>query len=272
MKTSMLVLCLLPLLLHAAELPEKTTLFEVARHLYRWHMDETHIEGMIRNDEVVFFLRPVEQELDPEDRSQVVEVLLGGTGFGATLKKADYAIPELDTVVKNDTFQIIHVFRYPENTVGQDGVLKQTYPYREVVTYLFETRNTLTFPGEEMLEKLRIAVRDPIGEMVKKKQLPLDGSPEILHLAPISPVANEMWVLWERGQILIRYASEFDLESDDAWRHPEHAISIYDLAEQVVVSLHEVPGSNAYITRDKAGRALFNCVILGKRIESIPKR
>ncbi len=47
---------------------------------------------------------------------------------------------------------------------------------------------------------------------------------------------------------------------------------IYDIDEQVVVSLQEVPGSNAYLTRDQVGRALYNCMILGKRVilEPVP--
>ena len=39
-----------------------------------------------------------------------------------------------------------------------------------------------------------------------------------------------------------------------------------DIDEQTVVSLDEVAGSNAYLTRDQVGRALFNCIVLGKRM------
>jgi hypothetical protein len=33
-----------------------------------------------------------------------------------------------------------------------------------------------------------------------------------------------------------------------------------------VVSLDEVAGSNAYMTRDHVGRILFNCIVLGRRV------
>jgi hypothetical protein len=54
------------------------------------------------------------------------------------------------------------------------------------------------------------------------------------------------------------------------WEHDELAVSFYDLDEQVVVSLDEVAGSNAYLTRDQVGRALFNCIVLGKRVALDP--
>jgi hypothetical protein len=41
---------------------------------------------------------------------------------------------------------------------------------------------------------------------------------------------------------------------------------VYGLHENVVVSLGEVPGSNGYVTRDWATRALFNCIALGQKV------
>ena len=45
---------------------------------------------------------------------------------------------------------------------------------------------------------------------------------------------------------------------------------MYNIDEQTVVSLDEVAGSNAYMTRDQVGRALFNCIVLGRRLEFEP--
>jgi len=41
---------------------------------------------------------------------------------------------------------------------------------------------------------------------------------------------------------------------------------IYDLDQQVVVSHHEAPGSNRFLMRYQASRALFNCIVLGQRM------
>ena len=48
--------------------------------------------------------------------------------------------------------------------------------------------------------------------------------------------------------------------------HDELAVRIFDIDEQVVVSLDEVPGSNAYLTRDQVGRVLYNCMVYGKSL------
>ena len=253
-----------------AKTPDRPALYELARHLYRWHMDEDNIDGMIRENEVIFYVRDIPQDLDDDDQSKVVDVLLGGTGFGATMKLANYSIPELKLEVKSEGFKVNNVFVFKEDPEGDESFTKVSVPYKEMVDYLFRTRAEMAFPDEAMLDKLRTAVREPMKEVIEKKGIKVDGAPETLHLASVSPVANELWVLWERDKVLLRYASDFDLNTDAAWEHPDHAITIYDLDDQVVVSLHEVPGSNAYITRDMAGRALFNCVILGKRIEVIP--
>jgi hypothetical protein len=50
------------------------------------------------------------------------------------------------------------------------------------------------------------------------------------------------------------------------WGHAALAVRTYDLAEQTVVSLDEVPGSNEFLTRDQVGRALYNCMVLGRRM------
>lgn len=254
-----------------AELPDRDTLFETARYLYRWHLDESHIEGMIANNEVVFLAKAIPLDLDEGDRSEAVEVLIQGTGFGADLKKSDYSIPELGLQVKDDTFKIVSVFTTENIPIETASYQTFRYPYREVVDYLFRTRNDLAFPDQTMMTRLRSAVGEKVRDLAERKGIQLGSEPEILHLSSLSPVSDEIWIFWERAKLLIRYASEFDLDTPDAWEHADMATTFYDLDEQVVVSLEEVPGSNAYITRDMAGRAIFNCVILGKRIEVVPE-
>ena len=70
--------------------------------------------------------------------------------------------------------------------------------------------------------------------------------------------------------MLIRFASDIDLASPAVWEHEELAARLYDIDENVVVSLDEVAGSNAYLTRAQVGRALYNCIVLGRRVELQP--
>jgi hypothetical protein len=41
----------------------------------------------------------------------------------------------------------------------------------------------------------------------------------------------------------------------------------YHIDRHVVITLDEVGVSNEFMTRNEAGRALFNCVVLGKKVE-----
>lgn len=269
MNRILILLLLLPGSL-LAELPGRETLFETARHLYRWNLDEIHLEKMIQNDEVVFYVREIPLELDEGDQSDAAEVIIGGTGFGANLKRSDYSIPEMGLVVKDKDFKIFNVFQAEPTPTDADSYEVFRYPYKEVVDYLFQTRNDLAFPDDEMLAHLRETVEELVLEAARHKGLELGNHSEILHFSSLSPVSNEIWFFWERANLLIHYASDFDLNTEEAWEHADMATTLYDLEKQVVVSYHEVPGSNAYITRDMAGRALFNCLVLGKRIEVIP--
>ena len=78
-------------------------------------------------------------------------------------------------------------------------------------------------------------------------------------------MANELWVFWEAGRVLLYFVSDLDLANPYVWEYQELSARIYDVAEQVVVTLQETPGSNAFLTRDQVGRALYNCIVLGRR-------
>ena len=135
-------------------------------------------------------------------------------------------------------------------------------PAAELRDYLFRTRTQAEFPNAAMLERLRVALREHLGLDPQKREL----GEQIVHLAPLSPVANELWVFWENRKMLIRFASDLDLENPALWQHQSLAVRTYDIETQTVISLNEAPGSNAFLTRDQVGRGLYNCVILGKRL------
>jgi hypothetical protein len=136
--------------------------------------------------------------------------------------------------------------------------------------YLFRTRTRLGPPGDELLARMRLAAREEIGEHLAARGTPWPTETQAVHLSPLSPIANEAWVLWEEGRLLLRFASDIDLADPAVWVHEELAVRLYDIDEQVVVSLDEVAGSNAYVTRDQVGRVLFNCLVLGTRVALDP--
>lgn len=247
------------------ELLRQSYLFEIVRHLYRWHLDETEIDRVVGNKRFVFWIRRIEANLDPGDHSILGEILLPDLSLRIKVKKADYQIEELGTTVKSQTFKITQVARadIPDRPLRSWVVIEcETSKLRD---YLFRTRNQRDYPDAVLVDRLRQAVRL---EAAKEGILSTNTAAGDLnvHLAPLSPVANETWVFWEAGHKLFYFASDIDLNNPTVWEHEALMARIFDLDQQVVVSHEEAPGSNRFLTRYQVSRALFNCVILGQRV------
>ena len=245
-----------------AELLNSPYLFEVVRHLFRWYMDESDLEKLAGIKRFPFWVRKLDLPLDPGDRSQLAEIVLPLVGISAMVKKADYTIEDLGAAVKSSGFRLVNVARVVPPPAPPPGAIEVAADFREMRDYLFRTRAQAEFPDAEMFERLRVALREHFQLDPNQRE----AGEHVVHVAPLSPVANELWVFVENKKLLVRYASDLDLENPALWAHQSLAVRTYDILNQTVVSLHEAPGSNAFLTRDQVGRALYNCVILGRRI------
>lgn len=245
------------------ELLERPYLYEVTRHLFRWYMDESDVEKIAGVKEFPFWVRRLDVKLDEGDRSQIAEIILPAVGISARVKKADYAVEELGIEVKSQAFRIVNVARIavpPERPADCAEVLAG---YEEIKDYLFRTRSQAEFPDAAMFERLRVTLRKHLGFGPETRA----AGEHVVHVAPLSPVANELWVFIESRKMLVHFASDVDLENPATWEHQTLGVRTCDVLNQTVVSHDEAPGSNAFLPRDQVGRALFNCVILGRRIE-----
>ncbi len=245
-----------------AEVRDPAFLFEVIGHLYRWYLDEVDVIRATRAGNTTLWVRSLHPDLDEGDRSLYAEVFLPGVGISVKLKKADYPVPELGAVVKSDRFKIIGVQRKPLPPDLEESFVAVEMDPSRLREFLFVNRNKATYPEGELLTRMRLAVRKHMRE--KAESLP--KGPVTVHFAPLSPVANEAYVFWEDGRLLVRFASDLDLENPKVWEYEDLAVELIDIDEQMVVSFEEVAGSNAYYTRDQIGRALFNCIILGRKV------
>ena len=247
-----------------AELTDMDFLCQITQHLYRWYMDEDDVEKktVAQAEEFIYWVRRLDVKLDEGDRSVIGELLLPQLGIRVMVKKADYAIEDLGIEVKSRGFRIVNVSREPLPAEPPPGAAVVKMDYAQMREELFRKRAEARFPDEAMQERLRMAVRDYY------HLDPADTRPreQVIHVAPLSPVANELWVFLETRKILVRFASDIDLEEPEMWKHQALAIRTYDILKQTVVSLNEAAGSNEFLTRDQVGRALFNCVVLGKRL------
>ena len=248
-----------------AEVLEPTFLYEITRHLYRWYMDESDVEKQSGEPDFPFWVRRADAPLDPGDRSALATILLPRMGIEVKVKKADYAIEELGLAVKSKGFRIVNVARVPVPAAPPPGAAVAAVEYAAMKDYLFRTRTQAEFPDEAMFERLRVALREHFGLDPGQRE----AGRFVVHVAPLSPVANELWVFLESRKLLVRFASDVDLENPEMWKHQTLGVRTYDVLTQTVVSLDEAAGSNAFLTRDQIGRALFNCVVLGRRIEVV---
>lgn len=248
---------------------EPAYLYEVVRYLYRWHLDESEVERIVSAKQFAFWVRRLAPQLDAGDRSVFGEILLPQLGLQVKVKKADYAIEELGIDVKSQSFKITQVTRgrLPVRASQHSTVVAVQMP--ELMDYLFRTRNQRDYPEAALVERLRAALR----EQAAKEGLLSTNAPtgeQIVHLAPLSPVANDTWVFWEAGHKLLHFASDIDLANPAVWQHQTLLVRIFDLDQQVVVTHEEAPGSNRFLTRYQVSRALFNCIVLGQRITVPP--
>lgn len=251
------------------ELTQPAYLYEIVRYLYRWQLDESEVEQIVASKKFVFWVRRLEAKLDTGDRSVLGEILLPQVNLRVKVKKADYTIEELGTEVKSQSYRITQVTRGQLPRRPPKPYTVVAVDMQEMRDYLFRTRNQRDFPDAALIERLRGAVRE---QAAKEGVLSTNTTPteQVVHLAPLSPVANETWVFWEAGRKLLYFASDIDLANPAVWQHQSLMVRIFDLDQQVVVTHEEAPGSNRFLTRYQVSRALYNCVVLGHRITVPP--
>jgi hypothetical protein len=253
-----------------AELTQRVYLQLVMRYLYRWQLDESEFETILSQKDVVFWIRPLHPKLDPGDRSQFAEILLPQVNLSARVKKASYTIPEIETAVKSQNFKIVLVTQgeVPRHRPSDSTLV--TLNSSELRNFLFQTRFQRDYFDPVIVEHLRrVAHEQAVKEGLLDTNI-LSGQ-QIINIAPLSPVANETWVFWEIRRKLFYIASDIDLADPAFWKFQTLNIRSFDLNEQVVISQEEASGSNFYLTRYQISRALFNCVVLGQRIDVPPR-
>jgi hypothetical protein len=253
------------------ELMQQQTLSEIVRHLYRWYWDEADIERAAEMREWVFWVRPVDVKLDPGDHSLFAEILLPQLGTTVRLKKADYTIEEMKTPVKSQNFRIKSVGRMPLPSQPPEDCEVVKVNMDEMKQYLFRTRNQPDYPDAELFERMRQALRKELEKESAMSTNPPTGE-QIVFVAPLSPVGNDVWMFWENPKLLIRFASDIDLSNPAVWEHETLMVHVYDPYQQMVISLDEAAGSKRFLTRNQIGRALYNCIVLGQRATVTPRK
>ena len=246
---------------------EEPFLAEVALHLYAWFLDEDDYDPDRVGDDatLVFRVRRPEVKADEGDESEWADIRIPQLNLGATVKRPDYAIEELGLEVRSSKFRIVNVYRLePENCEFPEEEDWRTVEcsLERLMAELRDSPARGTFPDEALSERLYQACC---------RQLEIDPDArgkgdQIIHIAPMSPVVNEVWVFLENQNLFMQFTSDTDIENPELWGAQQLRVRTIDAANNTVVSMEEMPGSNVYVTRDQVGRLLYNCIVFGKRI------
>jgi len=245
-----------------AELGGDDGFFELVHYLYRWDLDESDFRRRDLALQRQFWLRRLQVVTDENDNSRFMEAVFPAVGVTVTLKKTDYRIPELKLDVKSKGYRVVRISREPRSVSEASDYARLEFDTGALYGRLFQERFRAEFPSEEFLGRLRVSVAKQVAELALPMARP---SVYTVYFAPVHAVSNEMWAYWEEGKLLFHFTSDIDLYNPAVWDHDTLGVSIYDTVEQTVVSHEEKPGDDRFITRDQVGRALYNCIVLGKK-------
>lgn len=245
----------------AEPLAPDTFYFHLMEYVYHWHFDEAM--AMVEPDAgpVTLWVRRLHPDLDEGDESKFAEVWAPRIGLLVELKKAQYRIPEMDLDVSDQGFKVQTITWQREAPARKRAWQVLHFDRKSLQDHLFQSRQRALFPNDALRSRLREAVLEHMSDSLPEE----DDQTQVFYTAPISPVCNDLWVFWENRDVLLQFSADMDLSHEDFWDHITLNLDVFELREDVVVTLDEVPGSNAYITKDWVGRVLYNCIVQGEK-------
>jgi hypothetical protein len=250
-----------------AQLQEKPYAFAVLEYLYRWHFDQSYVLEAGKVDTLEIWVRPLHPRLDAGDKSEFAEMWIPAVNTRVELKRSDYLIPEMNLAVVDPSFKINHVTRQPRPPASRSDYQVSSYPLAEVQDHLFNSR-TNRMP---MSDNLRTAARKLVLEYLVKAHPAPFTEDQILYVAPVSSVCNDLWAFWESDRKIMLFSADTGLANPGFEQLSQLRLEVIDLDKDVVASTQEVPGSNAFVTKDWVGRMFFNCILYGERIVRTPE-
>ncbi len=245
------------------QLQEKPFVFAVLEYLYRWHFDQSFVLEAGKEDTLEVWVRELHPRLDDGDRSGFAEMWIPALNMRVELKHSDYLIPEMNLAVVDRSFKVKRVVRQLRSPASRSRYEVSRYALSEVQDHLFGSRTNQM----QMSDNLRVAARKLVFDYLNKAHPAPFTEDQILYVAPVSSVCNDLWAFWETDRKLMLFSADMDLANPGFEQLSQLRLEVIDLDKDVVASTKEVPGSNAFVTKDWVGRMFFNCILYGERIE-----
>jgi hypothetical protein len=250
-----------------ARLRDPAFQYEIIRYCYLWYLDDRFFVATARETSFELWFRPVKPRApDPGDESRYAELWIPVAQIQLQLKLADYPIPELGRRVRSPGYRITRAAPSPTAPGPRQDYAVITVERDQVRAYLTEVRGRPHLPEARLRVRLVAAMK----EVVKLHPPANPAGPQIFYLSNVLPVSGDLWVLWANEQVAIRFGGELGADQPDLLEMLPLHTQLYDLKKQVVASLLETEGRTGFITKDWAGRILFQCLVLGERVEVPP--
>lgn len=249
---------------HPAETREN--LLEVIHHLYLWYYDQSFFPPGEELIELEVYFRTVERPLDAGDESEFGELFFPAIQMLVELKRSNYHIEEIDHAVRDEFFKIRRVQRAATAPVPLDEY-RTTVVNRDELREWFSTKCHAAPP---LADALRQRLRDTLLKHQFDQQWD-DASVHIFYVSPLSPVSNDIWVLHENTNQLLQFSADMDVRHHRTWDKLNLRLKFHQLDPNLVLTPDRERTEANELNKDFIGRALFNCVVLGNRIEVLPE-
>ncbi len=249
---------------HPAETREN--LLEVVHHLYLWYYDQSFFPPGEELSELKVYFRTVERTLDAGDNSEFGELFFPAIQMLVELKRSNYHIDEIDHAVRDEFFKIRRVQRATTAPVSLDEY-RTTVVNRDELREWFSTKSHAAPP---LADALREQLRDTLLKHQFDQQWD-DTAVHIFYTSPLSPVSNDIWVLHENTNQLLQFSADMDVSDHATWDKLDLRLKFHQLDPNLILVPDRERTEANELNKDFIGRALFNCVVLGNRIEVLPE-
>ncbi len=231
-------------------------------YIYFWYLDSEHFFEYDQDKNLEILVKKIDYVKDKNNNSEQYNLIIPDLNFGVDLIKANYRIEELDLQITNSSFKIVAVYPNICEPGTNEGYSVKILKENRLFSELLKTRNKKSPPSEVIMKKLRKS----LNKLIQVESKTASKLPQTFYIGPLSKYSNDIWIFWETKKKLVKFSSATDFTTDGYWQLLPLFTKIFDLNTDVVTSLEEVSGSNAYITKTWAGRIMYNCIVDGLKI------
>jgi hypothetical protein len=246
-------------------LEDRDWLMEVLLYSYYWYLDDAFFAATAEAPELEIWVRATEPHArDAGDASGFGEIWIPAAKVLLAVKKSDYPITELGLHVRSAGYRVQRGSFEPEPPAPRADWRIVTFPREEVFTTLQSARRHLHVP-DPATKRL---VADVLRRELAKEGVPAAG--QRFHLAARTGVSTDVWVYWQDRRVIYQISGDMDLTAGEPAVHAPMHVRQFRLESNVVASLLEPDRSNALISRDRASRVLFMCLVRGEPLSLEP--